>query len=638
MDEARLRASLADRYAIERDIGAGGMATVYLARDLRHDRSVAVKVLLPELTATIGTERFLREIQTVARLRHPHIVPLYDSGEAAGFLYYVMPFVEGESLRSRIAGTGAIPTEEAIRISREIADALDYAHENGVVHRDIKPDNVMLDGHHAAITDFGIARAFTESGGSLTHTGITIGTPAYMSPEQVTGEGQVDGRSDIYSLGCVMFEMLTGRVAFSGPSPQAVMASRFKNASPSFEGVETRVPSRVKEIVARATQLEPGDRFQSAREIVERLDATHDALRSSTAETISAPSKPPARITRRAIVAGAALVAVISASVMLTQKLSSKSTTAAPSPSVASIGVLPFANRSGDRQMEYFTDGLTDELISALSHVAGLQVAGRASSFSLKSKNLDTREAADRLQVQYLVDASVRSDGSHVRVTWQLMDGKSGRGLGSGDIDGQMKDVISLQDSMAKKIVADLSPALGTTSSEAALKRHTSNFEAHDLYLKGHFFWNQRTAESMRAGISYLKQAIAKDPNYALAWAELSSAYSLEPAFGDMPSNQIRPLAREAAQKAVALDPGLSEAHTALGMSLTFNDWNFAGGLAELDRAIQLDPQNSFPRLFHAWPLFALGRGEEATADIMKARELDRLSPIINTRAGTALQ
>jgi len=216
------------------------------------------------------------------------------------------------------------------------------------------------------------------------------------------------------------------------------------------------------------------------------------------------------------------------------------------------------------------------------------------------------------------------------------MDGKSGRGIGSGDIDGQVRDVISLQDSMAKKIVADLSPALGT-SSGSLVKRQTSDFEAHDLYLKGHFFWNQRTAESMRAGISYLKQAIAKDPNYALAWAELSSAYSLEPAFGDMASDEIRSLARDAAQKAVTLDPGLAEAHTALGISLTFNDWNFAGGVAELEKAIKLDPQNSFPRLFHAWPLFALGRGEEAAADIMQARKLDRLSPIINTRYGTAL-
>ncbi|HZI99414.1 MAG TPA: serine/threonine-protein kinase, partial [Gemmatimonadaceae bacterium] len=428
MDESGLRSSIADRYAIERGIGAGGMATVYLARDMRHGRPVAVKVLHPELTVAIGTERFLREIQTVARLRHPHIVPLYDSGEAAGFLYYVMPFVEGQSLRSRITAGGAIPLEEAVRISREIADALDYAHENGVVHRDIKPDNVMLDGHHAAITDFGIARALTESGGSLTHTGITIGTPAYMSPEQVTGESQVDGRSDIYSLGCVMFEMLSGKPAFSGPSPQAVMASRFRNSSPSFDAIDVQVPSSLREIIAKATQLEPDQRFQSAREIVDRLDAARDALRSSSVETTSVPARGPARISRKVIFT-AAIVAAVAATVVLTQKRSSTLASDAGDASVASIGVLPFANRSGDRQMEYFSDGLTDELISALSHVSGLQVAGRASSFSLKSKNLDTREAANRLQVQYVVDASVRSDGSHVRVTWQLMDGKSGRGI-----------------------------------------------------------------------------------------------------------------------------------------------------------------------------------------------------------------
>jgi TolB-like protein/tetratricopeptide (TPR) repeat protein len=287
--------------------------------------------------------------------------------------------------------------------------------------------------------------------------------------------------------------------------------------------------------------------------------------------------------------------------------------------------------------MQYFSDGLTDELISALSHVRGLAVAGRSTSFSLKGKGLSATDAARQLQVAYLVDAAVRSGGSRVRVNWQIIDGRTGRGLRSGDIDGEMRDVISLQDSMAKTIVDSLAPLIGQVAQATIGKHQTANYEAHDLYLKGHFYWNQRTAETMRQGIEYLKQAIAKDPNYALAWAELASAYTIEPTFGDMrPAEVIQP-AREAAKKAIDLDPTLAEANTAMGMSLTFNDWDPAAALPYLDRAIALDPRNSFPRLFRTWPLAMLGRGDEAYAEIRRAKALDPLSSIINTRVGTVL-
>jgi eukaryotic-like serine/threonine-protein kinase len=638
-----LRNALAGRYSIEREIGHGGMASVFLAHDVRHGRPVAVKVLYPQLALAIGADRFLREIQVVARLRHPHIVPLYDSGEAGGLLYYVMPYIEGESLRDRLKRDGRLPVADALRITREVADALDYAHGEGVVHRDIKPDNVMLDGRHALVTDFGIARALsTADEATLTATGLFIGTPAYMSPEQVSGEQAIDGRSDVYALGCVLYEMLVGEPPFAGPTAQAVMARRFATPVPSMDALRQAVSAPVEEIVATALRPAPAERFASARAMGEAVDAATMAAHGGSATPAPAARTAPRRRGARMWVGGSALVLVILAIAYASTRRTTGSSlaspagaTGAPDVAVSSVGVLPFLNRSDDRTMEYFSDGVTDELISALSRVEGLQVAGRASSFSLKGKNLDPRDAAQQLQVTYVIDGSVRSSGPAVRVTWELMDSRNAKVVGSGQFDGEMRNVIALQDSLARQIVEKLRPALGAMQPVSAVRHQTTDFEAHDLYLKGHFYWNQRTPETMRQGIAYLKQAIARDSNYALAWAELSSAYTLEPAFGDMPSSEVIHLARAAASRAVQLDSTLSDAYTALGMSSTFNDWDWPKAVAYLDRAVALDPKNPSPHLFRVWPLVILGRLDEALAEILRARELDPLAPIINARLGT---
>jgi Serine/threonine protein kinase len=655
--ETSLNKALAGQYTIDHEIGRGGMASVYLAQDVRHGRPVALKLLHPELAAAIGAERFLREIQVVARLRHPHIVPLYDSGDAAGQLYYVMPYVKGETVRQRIARAGRFAPDDAVRLVREIADALEYAHAEGIVHRDIKPDNIMLDERHAIVMDFGIARALTDDKDRpLTGTGLLVGTPAYMSPEQVTGETNIDGRSDIYSLGCVLFEMLAGKPPFTGPSAHAVMARRFSSPTPSLDPIEQDVSPELRKVLATSMTVAPDERYQTAHDLIADLDLarattpsqmSHLPAGTITARALSAAAsqEAPHLASHRAlwIGAGIAAAAVLGTGIfLLSTRRAATQATANSAAQVASIGVLPFANESGDKQLEYFSDGLTDELISALSHVPGLQVAGRASSFSIKGQNLDVRQAAQRLGVKYVVDAGVRSGGSRVRVTWQLTDGTTGRGLGSGDLDGETRDLIALQDSMAKKIVEGLAPAISGASPDALVrslghKHETANYEAHDLYLKGHFFWNQRTAATMRQGIEYLRQAIAKDPGYALAWAELSSAYTLEPTFGDMKPAEVLGPARAAAQKAIELDPTLSEANTALGMSMTFNDWDPKAALPYLDKAIALDPENSFPRLFRVWPLIMMGRNDDALTEIRKANALDPLSSIINTRVGTVL-
>lgn len=413
----------------------------------------------------------------------------------------------------------------------------------------------------------------------------------------------------------------------------------------SLDPIEQSTSPELKKVVSTAMSLSPSERYQTARDMIDGLDAARGSVSVQPPAVVPEPSTPvmprlqSKTAPRRVVLAAAvAVLVIVAVSVALWTQNNRSASSGASGARIASIGVLPFANQSDNKEMEYFTDGLTDELISALSHVRGLQVAGRSSSFAIKGKNLDARQAAERLQVAYVVDAGVRSGGSRIRVTWQLMDGVTGRGLGSGDIDGEMHDVIALQDSMAKKIVDGLRPVIGGgVASDGARKNQTDSFEAHDLYLKGRFYWNQRTAEAMRRGIAYLKQAIEKDPRYALAWAELSTAYSLEPAFGDMPPSEAMQPGRDAAKKAVELDPTLAEAYTASGISLNFSDWDPRAALPYLDKAIALDPQNSFNHLFRVWPLVSLRRMDEALGELRKARELDPLSAIINTRIGSLL-
>src|SRR5437016_1900421 len=379
------------------------MATVYLAQDLKHHRKVAIKVLKPELAAALGPERFLQEIEIAAGLTHPHILPLYDSGEATGLLYYVMPYVEGESLRYRLAREKQLPLGDALQIAREVADALSYAHSHDAVHRDIKPENILFEAGHAVVTDFGIARAITAAGGEkLTGTGIAVGTPAYMSPEQAAASARVDERSDIYSLGCVLYEMLAGEPPFTGPSAESIVRQHLAAAPPQVSAMRAAVPPAIEQAIARALAKTPADRFATAAELVEALAAPAQRVRDTGRRT-----------SRLAAAAGLFVLS------------RPHGTPALAGGTGRSIAVLPFVNVSGARQEEYLSDGISEELIDALSKLPQLQVVARPSSFAFKGKNEDVRQIGQALQVATVLGGSVRRAANRLRVTAQLTDARN---------------------------------------------------------------------------------------------------------------------------------------------------------------------------------------------------------------------
>ena len=456
--DPRLSAALAGQYRLVRELGSGGMATVYLAQDDRHDRSVAIKVLHPEAAASVGAERFLAEIRTTAKLSHPNILPLFDSGTEDGFFYFVMPLIIGESLRTRLERERIIDTDEALRIAMEVADALAYAHANGVVHRDIKPENILLSGGprlgatvsgetrvaHALVADFGIARAGSTGGSErLTGAGLTLGTPAYMSPEQAAGDVHVDGRSDQYSLACTLFEMLTGEAPFRGPSVEAILVRRFTRPPPRASDRREGIPRHIDGAILTAMARDPNERFPSMERFI-------DALRAPAAARIVAADAD------------------------------------------ASVAVLPFTNMSADADNEYFGDGMAEEITNALAQVPGLRVAARTSAFAFKGKTHDLRDIGEKLNVSTVLEGSVRRAGNRVRITAQLIDVDDGLHLWSERFDREMTDIFAIQDEIANAIASRLAATLRGGAAGALVRPSTSNLDAYELYLKARSLMKQR--------------------------------------------------------------------------------------------------------------------------------------------------
>ena len=613
----RLSAALAGRYTIERELGQGGMATVYLAQDLKHQRRVAIKVLRPELAAAIGADRFLREITTTASLRHPHILPLYDSGAAGETLFYVMPFVDGESLRDRLKREKQLALDDALQIAREVADALSYAHSRGIVHRDIKPENIMLEAGHAVVADFGIAKAISAATGeTLTQTGMAIGTPSYMSPEQAAGDGELDGRSDLYALGCVLYEMLAGQPPFTGPTVESVVHQHLVADPRPISLLRPAVPATVVAALQRALAKAPADRFNPVALFSEAIRPGATTPQPTTA------AQAPARRSHRGVVAMVAIaVAAVAAGFVLWRRSTGSTQTGA-----ASVAVLPFVDLSPDRSSAYLGDGMAETIINALANVPGLNVAARTSAFSFRDKAEDVREIGRQLGVATVLEGSVQRAGTHLRVTAQLIKTSDGLHIWSQNFDRDAADIFAVQDEVARAVVAAL-PGKSNVQ-EPPQRRATHPQAAYESYLQGLFAWNRRTEADLRQAIRFFEQAIAQDSTYAEAWAGLADAHVLLPFYSNfIPTREEVPKAEAAARRALALDPNLGPAHAALAYALMNYDWQWARADSELRLAVTLSPGDATAHKWYVDYLMVAGRRDEAFREIERALALDPLSP-----------
>ena len=583
--ERQLAAGLRGRYEIERPLGEGGMAVVFLARDLRHDRGVALKVLRPEISADIGAERFLREIKMAAGLTHPHILPVYDSGEADGLLFYVMPNMEGRSLRERLDRERQLSLEEAVRITGEVAAALDYAHRHGVLHRDIKPENVLLHESNAMVADFGIGKALSGTG-SITRTGMSLGTPHYMSPEQASADNEIDGRSDQYSLGCVLYEMLTGEPPFTGPTAQMIIAKRFMAPVPRVS-VSRDVPDALERAVTKALSRAPADRYPALGDFAEAL---RHVLRDGASSTMQ--RTPPE--------------------------------TLKSAPAAKAIAVLPLANMSADPENEYFADGMTEEIINALAKVPGLQVASRSSCFAFKGKQVDIREVGEKLGVGSVLEGSVRKVGNKIRITAQLINVENGYHLWSETYNRQLEDVFEIQDELSRAIVDALKLRLASDSDQLVVP--AKNIEAYNLYLKARFFYHRFTEASLRKSLDAYERVLRLEPSYARAYAGMADCWC-RLADDWMAPDDAYPRAKTAATRALEHDPHLADAYTSLGKVLGWYEWRFADAEQQLRRAVDLGPNYAEAHFAFGSVLPAVGLLGEAISEIRKALALDPLDP-----------
>jgi serine/threonine-protein kinase len=635
-----LRSALSDRYTLERELGAGGMATVYLAHDIRHDRDVALKVLKPDLAGALGAERFLTEIKLCARLQHPHILTVLDSGEANGQLWFTMPFVEGESLRDRLNREKQLSVDEAVRITREAASALDYAHRHGVVHRDVKPENILLSDGQALVADFGIGRALTAGQDRLTATGLSLGTPAYMSPEQAAGDRDVDGRSDIYSLATVLYETLSGETPFAAPTSQAMIARRFTETAKPLRQVRESVPEHVERAVVKALSRTAADRFATAAEFSHALSVAPIAAATATAP-VSALAGARRRVSPALTMMG--LGFLLGVGVLFAWRRSESSKDGDNGGRV--IAVLPFENQ-GDAANEYFADGIADEVRGKLSALPALTVIAGASSREYKKTTKSIAQIAHELGAEYLLVGKVQwvkdsAGSSRVLVSPELVQVGGSRLTTRWEqpFNAAITDVFKVQADIAGKVASALDVALGDSTRRAVATAPTANLSAYDAFLKGEAASQEMSATdppSLREAIPFYEQAVALDSGFVRAWAQLARAKAFL-YFNSVPRPELAKEVHDAAERAVALAPGRPEGALALSFYYASVANDIPRALATLEAGLRLAPNDAELLSNTALSEQNVGKWESAMRHFARARALDPRSTATARRLGAAL-
>ncbi len=622
---SRVRSALAGKYQVERILGEGGMATVYLAEDLKHHRKVAVKVMRPELAETLGAERFLREVEIAARLSHPNILPVHDSGSEGGILYYVMPLVEGESLPARLRREKQLSVNEAMRLCREVAEALAYAHKRGIIHRDIKPANILIHEGHALVADFGIARATSDAGG-ITKTGLAIGTPSYMSPEQSAGETNLDGRTDIYALGCVLYEMLAGEPPFTGPTAQAIITRSITEDPRPLTRTRAAIAPVVDTAVLKALAKSPADRYATAGEMAEALTTAEEVARTGSGERqATGDTRQASKLKPWMLAVAAVLILAIGA---LSMKLLGGGGAGGSANQVKSVAVLPFENQGSDEEA-YFADGLVDELRDRLARLDKFTVIASASADEYKGTTKSPMDIAKELRVEQVLMGKVRwatdaKGAKQFKVTTELVDGATGKVTWRDSFDGDLADPFAVQGQIATRVAGALGTVLAQDETKNLAGRPTDNAEAYDLFLKGKAVTGAGAVPA-REQAGYMERAVALDSNFAIAWGFLANALTNSWTAGTRDPATAR-RAKEALDKAMALAPDSAGVHLVASSYYASIARDQAEARRQVEEAYRLAPKNG--RTLRSMAAYDLNDGNfKAMSDkLALAREVDPLN------------